>query len=85
MTGNLLIIEMVLSSTRATVCRGLSKFLLENVTINNGEMVQGIKYLFASMGNYPQNSHKNKIKMVVGHVCNSSMRKIKNRKKPGAY
>lgn len=48
-------------------------------------MVQGIKYLFVSMGNCPQNPHRNKIKMVVGHVCNSSMRKIKNREEPGAH
>lgn len=48
-------------------------------------MVQGTKYLFVSMGNCPQNPHRNKIKMVVGHVCNSSMRKIKNREEPGAH
>lgn len=48
-------------------------------------MVQGVKYLFASLGNCPQNLHKSKIKMVVGHVYNSSMRKIKNREEPGAH
>lgn len=80
MTGNLLIIEMVLSNTRASVYGGLSKFLLENVIVNTGEIIQGVKYL----GNCPQNPHKNKIKMVVKHVCNSSMRKIKNREEPGS-
>lgn len=58
-TRNFLIIETALSSTRATVYGGVFKFLLEIFTLSTRKTVEGIKYLFGSKENCPQNPHKN--------------------------